>query len=156
MNARILQDALVADLTELFKDRRYPTPDDDDAVALSVFAQNLPKRKSENDDDPFPYIIARLDSGGIETQTSPHKVAVLLLIGVYDDHPENQGHRTVLEIMEVIQQHYEETPLLDRQFVFKDPFNWALQDEESYPYFFGAANLTFELPAPRRKVSDLV
>ena len=62
----------------------------------------------------------------------------------------------MLEILEVIQQHYEETPLLDGQFVFTDPFNWALQDEESYPYFFGAANLNFELPAPRRKWSDLV
>lgn len=155
MNARQLQDALVADLQELFKDRRYETPAGGTA-ALSVFPQNLPKRESENDDDPFPYIIARIDSGGVETQTDPHKVAVLLLVGIYDDDAANQGHRAVLEIMEVIQQHFEETPLLDRQFTFVDPFNWALQDEESYPYFFGAANLTFELPAPRRKVSDLV
>lgn len=155
MNARILQDALVADLTELFKDRRYHAPISDD-TALSVFSQNLPKRESEEDDDPFPYIIVRIDSGAIESQTDPHKVAVLLLVGVYDDDKENQGHRAVLEIMEVIQQHYEETPLLDGQFTFTDPFNWALQDEESYPYFFGAANLNFTLPAPRRKWSDLV
>ena len=155
MNARILQDALVDDLKELFKNRRYDTPAGG-TTALSVFPQNLPKRESEDDDDPFPYIIVRIDSGGIETQTDPHKVAVLLLIGFYDDGAENQGHRGVLEILEVIQQHYEETPLLAGQFVFKDPFNWALQDEESYPYFFGAANLNFELPAPRRKWSELV
>ena len=154
MNARILQDALVADLKELFKNRRWETPAGETA-ALSVFPQNLPKRESEDDDDPFPYIIARIDSGAIESQTNPHKVAVLLLVGVYDDAAENQGHRGVLEILEVIQQHYEETPLLDGQFTFTDPFNWALQDEESYPYFFGAANLTFTLPAPRRKASDL-
>lgn len=155
MNARILQDALVADLKELFKNRRWETPAGGTA-ALSVFPQNLPKRESEDDDDPFPYIIARIDSGAIESQTNPHKVAVLLLVGVYDDDAANQGHRGVLEILEVIQQHYEETPLLDGQFVFTDPFNWALQDEESYPYFFGAANLNFELPAPRRKWSDLI
>ena len=154
MNARLLQDALVTDLTELFKDRRYETPAGG-AAALSVFPQNLPKRESEDDNDPFPYIIARIDSGGIESQTDPHKVAILLLIGIYDDAAANQGHRAVLEILEVIQQHYEETPLLDGQFAFIDPFNWALQDEESYPYFFGAANLTFTLPAPRRKASDL-
>lgn len=155
MNARILQDALVADLAALFENRRYNTPSGGTA-ALSVFSQALPKRQSESDDDPFPYIIVRLDSGGIETQTDPHKVAVLLLVGVYDDDPENQGHRAVLEIMEVIQQHYEEIPLLAGQFTFTDPINWALQDEESYPYFFGAASLTFKLPAPRRKWSDLV
>lgn len=155
MNARLLQDAMVADLSELFKDRRYKAPDGRD-VSLSVFAQNLPKRQSEDDDDPFPYIIVRIDSGNIETQTDPHKVAVILLIGNYDDSPENQGHRAVLEIMELIQQHYEEMPLLAEKFIFTDPFNWALQDEESYPYYFGAANLTFKLPAPRRKWSDLV
>lgn len=155
MNARILQDALVSDLRVLFQDRRYKTPGGDNA-ALSVFPQLLPKRVSENDDDPFPYIIVRIDSGDIESQTDPCKVSVFILIGIYDDDASNQGHRTVLEIMEVIQQHYEEIPLLDKQFTFTDPFHWALQDEESYPYFFGGIEITFELPAPRRKWSNLV
>jgi len=155
MNARFLQDALVDDLQELFKNRRYKTPGGGTA-ALSVYPQNLPKRVSEDDDDPFPYIIARIDSGSIESQTDPHKVAIFLLIGIYDDEATNQGHRAVLEVMEVIQQHYEETPLLDGQFTFTDPFNWALQDEESYPFFFGGIEINFHLPAPRRKWSDLV
>ena len=155
MTARDLQDALVADLTELFKNRRYKTPAGGNASPIA-YPQSLPKRKSEEDDDPFPYIIARIDSGGIESQTDPHKVAVLLLVGIYDDDESNQGHRAVLEILELIQRHYEEIPLLDGQFTFSDPFNWALQDEDSYPYFFGAANITFTLPAPRRKWSDLV
>lgn len=155
MNARILQDALVADLQKLLNDRRYKTPDGGTA-ALSVFSQNLPKRVSEDDYDPFPYIIVRIDSGDIDTQTDPYKVAVFLLIGIFDDDTKNQGHRAVLEIMEVIQQHYEETPLLDGQFIFTDPFHWALQDEESYPYFLGGVEVNFTLPAPRRKWSDLV
>ena len=155
MTARDLQDALIADLNELFKDRRYKTPAGENAP-LIAYPQNLPKRKSEEDDDPFPYIIARIDSGGIESQTDPHKVAVLLLVGIFDDDERNQGHRAVLEVLELIQRHYEETPLLDGQFTFTDPFNWALQDEDSYPYFFGAANINFTLPAPRRKWSDLV
>lgn len=151
MNARLLQDAIVRDLKVLFRNRRYLTPDGETAQ-VSVFPQNLPKRSSEDDADPFPYIIVRIDSGKIETQTDPHRVDVLLLFGVYDDAAENQGHRTVLELIEVVQQHYEEIPLLAGQFVFTDPFDWALQDEESYPYFFGAAKLTFNLPAPRRKM----
>ena len=155
MNARELQQAVKEDLTILFQNTRYPTPEGETA-AVSVFKQNLSMRQNEDADDPFPYIIVRLDSGGIATQTDPHKVAVILLIGAYDDAPENKGHEIVLEIMEKIQHHYEQTPLLAGQFVFRDPFNWALQDEESYPYFFGAANLTFDLPATRRKWSNLV
>ena len=59
------------------------------------------------------------------------------------------------EIIERIQQHYEETPAL-KEFVCADPFNWALQDEPSYPYFYGAVNLVFHAPAPRAKWSELV
>lgn len=155
MNAILLQDALVSDLNKLFQNRRYKTPDGQTA-AVSVFAQNLPKRESEEDEDPFPYIVARLDSGDIESQTDAYKVAVILLVGVYDDDKSNQGHKTVLEIMEAIQRHYEEIPLLDGRYVFTDPFHWALQDEESYPYFFGGVQISFNAPAPRRKWSELV
>lgn len=152
MNARLLQDAVVEDLTTLFQNHRFKTPDGKTA-ALSWFAQTLPMRDTDDDDDPFPYGIVRLDSGGVANKTDPHKVAILLMIGIFDDDRRNQGHRAVTEIMELIQQHYEENPLLNGAFVFSDPFAWALQDEESYPYFFGAANLTFELPAPRTKAS---
>lgn len=153
MTARELQKAIAADLTDLFKDRQYTTPSGEPA-AIKAFRQQLPKRKSDDDDEPFPYIIVRLDSGGIENQTASHKVAVLLLIGICDDSPENTGHDAVMEIIEVIQQHYQENPFLQNgEFKFTDPFNWVLQDEESYPYFFGAANLVWEATAPRRKVS---
>ena len=154
MNARLLQDALVEDIAELFKNRQYTSPHIENAC-LQVFSQNLPKRESEEDDDPFPYVIVRLDGGSIESQTAPYKVSVLLLVGIFDDDPANQGHRAVLEIFEELQRHYEETPLVARQFIFDDPFEWALQDEESYPYFFGAARLSFKVTAPRRQVSDL-
>lgn len=157
MNARILQDALVADLTELLKDRRYKKPDGS-ASAPAVFAQSLPKQltDAETESDPFPYLIVRIDSGMIETQTDPYKVSLLLLLGIYDDDKQNQGHRAVLELIEVIQQHYEEHTDLKGQFVFTDPFNWALQDEDSFPYFFGGIEITFKVPAPRHAWSNLV
>ena len=78
------------------------------------------------------------------------------LVGMFDDDRKNQGHRAVLEILEEVRRHYEELPLLDGAFVFSDPYRWTLQEEESYPYFFGGAELSFDLPAPRRKWSELV
>lgn len=155
MNETRLQDALVNDLTRLFRNRRYKTPGGGNA-AVSVFAQNLPKRESEDDDEPFPYIIVRLHSGTVENQRSPGKADVLLLVGMYDDDRKNQGHRAVLEVIEEVRRHFEETPLLDGMFVFADPYWWTLQEEESYPYFFGGAEISFDIPAPRRKWSELV
>lgn len=156
MTARELQDAVVADLKKLFSGIYYKTPEETTSPP-NIYKQFLPKRTVEDGDkdDPYPYIIVRLDSGGIETQRDPHKVAVLLLIGIYDDDLQNNGYLAVMEIIEKIQRHYEETPAL-KEFVCADPFNWALQDEESYPYYFGACNLTFHVPAPRAKWSDLV
>lgn len=156
MTARELQDAVVADLKKLFSGIYYKTPEETTSPP-NIYKQFLPKRTVEDGDkdDPYPYIIVRLDSGGIETQRDPHKVAVLLLIGIYDDALQNDGHLAVMEVIEKIQRHYEETPAL-KEFVCADPFNWALQDEESYPYYFGACNLTFHVPAPRAKWSDLV
>ena len=156
MTARELQDAVASDLKKLFSGIYYKTPEESTSPP-NIYKQFLPKRTVEDGgkDDPYPYIIVRLDSGGIETQRDPHKVAVLLLIGIYDDDLQNNGHLAVLEIIEKIQRHYEETPAL-KEFVCADPFNWALQDEESYPYYFGACNLTFHVPAPRAKWSGLV
>lgn len=154
MTARELQEAIRKDLTALFERDRYKTPDGGEA-APGVYKQALPLLNSDDEDDPFPYIIVRLDSGGIDTPTDPHKIAVLLVIGIFDDNQQNNGHETVLEIIERIQQHYEEIPALG-EFQFTDPFGWALQDEQSYPYFYGAANLSFNAPAPRTKWSELV
>ena len=95
-------------------------------------------------------IIVRLSKGGIATPVDPHKVDIFLLIGIYDNDRRNIGHKTVLEIIEDIQKHYEKHPTLcGGAFQFTDPFTWVLQDEPSYPYFYGGCNLSFNLAAPR-------
>lgn len=154
MTARELQRDLVEDLTELFAGRSYRTPKGE-LAPVQVFSQLLPRRTSEDEDDPFPYIIVRIESGGIEAQDAAHKIAVVLLIGMYDDRMNNRGHELVLEAIEKILYHFEAKPAL-KEFTFVDPFEWALQDEESWPYFFGAVNLTFDAPPRRIDLSDLV
>ena len=165
------------DLEALFKDTRLKAPPDatsnrpayhmgmdtpdeeppqEDArcAPIGVFEQGLPIRDT-GADDPYPYIIIRLDTGGTETPTDAHKVNVILLIGVYDDDKQNQGHKSVLEIIERIQAHYEQQPTLSGGvFQFTDPFKWALQDEPSFPYFYGACNLAFNTYADRTEGSE--
>lgn len=150
MTARELQEAMAEDLKELFSDARYKTPEGGMA-APGIYKQALPKQESfdpDEEEEPFPYIIVRIDSGTIETPRDPHKITMVLLVGVYDDSLDNSGHVSVLEILERIQMHYQEKPLL-KQFAYTDPFKWALQDEPSWPHFFGAASVNFNAPAPR-------
>ena len=156
MNARELQTAIKEDLEALFSDTVLKDPPEEKpgTAKISVFEQELPIRDA-NADDPYPYIIAKLDTGGIDTPTDPHKVNVILLIGIYDNDRRNQGHKTVLEIIERIQTHYEKNPTLSGgTFQFTDPFKWVLQDEPSWPYFYGACNLAFNLYAQRTEGSE--
>lgn len=175
MTARELQPAIKKDLEALFEKTTFKAPPDlphnrpayqfdgpeqeppeevPRSAKLSVFEQELPIRDGEAE-DPYPYIIVRLDTGGIDTPTDPHKVNVILLVGIYDDDRQNQGHKTVLEVIERIQAHYEKEPTLcGAAFQFTDPFKWVLQDEPSYPYFYGACNLAFNLYANRTEGSE--
>ena len=154
MTARELQIAIMDDLAALFKDRQYKDPEGN-MVAPSIFKQQLPKRQSEEDEQPFPYIIVRLNFGNIEAHTDPHTVSVLLVIGAYDDDPANEGHDSVMEMIELIHRHYEERPIIPgTAFKFSLPFNWVLQDEESYPYFIGVASTVWNITEPRRSVTQ--
>lgn len=177
MNARELQTAIKEDLEALFSSTTLKAPppptgnrpayqldgpeqevpeETPGTAKISVFEQELPIRDGKSD-DPYPYIIVKLDTGGVEAPAEAHKVNAILLIGIYDNDRRNQGHKTVLEILEKIQTHYEEYPTLSGgAFQFADPFKWALQDEPSWPYFYGACNLAFNLPAPRTKESEFV
>lgn len=147
-----LQRALSADLETLFRNDRFKTPDGGTAPP-KAYAQFLPRRESDDSEDPFPYFIVRVESGGVESPTAPHEVTVTVLVGIFDDATENNGHFGVLEIIERIQRHYAETPALGGATV-SVPFHYALQDEESYPYFIGACSLTFQLPAPQSAWSE--
>ena len=152
MTANDLQKEIQKDLEALLADRRYETPAGEKA-AVQVFRQFVPKRASEEDDDPFPYIEVRIAGGRLPNQESPEKVQVFLIIGIYDDDHENNGMESVMEIIHVIKVHYEETPLLAGKFVCdteESPIEWDLQEEDSWPYFFGIMSLVFDIPAPRR------
>ena len=46
-------------------------------------------------------------------------------------------------------------PILSKQFMFlndeQHPFEWALQEEESFPYAFGAISMSFRTPTIRKE-----
>ena len=84
MTARDLQTAIMEDLDRLFQESRYKTPDNT-LAALKTHRQRINKQDAQDTEDPFPYIIVRLESGSIESVTDPHRVDVLLLIGIFDD-----------------------------------------------------------------------
>ena len=136
MTAQILQEELVKEIGVIFRDDLFKDSAGE-YIKMNVYEQNLPIRQDEDAPDPIP------------------EVLVTLLIGYFDDDAGNNGHKGVLGIIQKIQERFMKEPMLAKQFYFMNdeqhPFDWALQDEESFPYFFGAASMTFATAAIRKE-----
>lgn len=150
MTATMLQEELVKELEAIFKGDLFKNSLGE-YVKLNVYEQQLPIREDEDSPDPMPYIIVRLETGSTKSGTDPQEVLVTLLFGYFDDSPENNGHKGVLGMIQKVHERFEKQPMLANQFMFQDPFDWALQDEESFPYFFGAASMTFKTATIRKE-----
>lgn len=148
----MLQDELVEELKRLFKDHLYKRPGTAERVPINVFPQNIPVNETDDEDDPIPYIIVRLNSGkDAGTRDSFHTVKLVIIIGIWDDALDAQGHRDVLNIIHKIYERFQTKPNLSNKAVFDGEFNWVLQEDGYYPYHFGACALNFHIAALRRE-----
>lgn len=146
-----LQHALRRELETLFPEECYaPADDSGELRKISVFEQQLPE-PPEDEDEPAPYIIVRLLKGEIDDPDSPHRVSVVLIICIRDDTEENSGHAAVMNVIDKITHRFLREPLLDRRYEAVLPLNWALQDEDTAPYYIGGVEMSFEIPAVRRE-----
>ncbi|KXB60616.1 hypothetical protein [Lachnoanaerobaculum saburreum] len=154
MTVRNLQKELMKDIgnifeKDLFKDSlgKY--------VSLNIYAQNLPIREDEDAPDPVPYILVRVLDGKVKGWVEAQEVQVMLILGCFDDNINNDGHEILLELIQKIEERFLKNPILSKQFMFlndeQHPFEWALQEEESFPYVFGAISMSFRIPTIRKE-----
>lgn len=100
---------------------------------------------------PFPYILVRVQEGIIEKIDGEQTVDVTLIIGVVNRDHQNQGYKDILNIIQKIYERFAKNAILAQKYECVMPIQWALQEEESYPYFFGGMALRFETAAIKRK-----
>lgn len=124
-------------------------------VSLNVYAQNLPIREDEDAPDPVPYIVVRVLDGKVKGWVEAQEVQVMLILGCFDDNISNDGHEILLELIQKIEERFLKNPILSKQFMFlndeQHPFEWVLQEEESFPYFFGAISMSFRTATIRKE-----
>lgn len=151
MTPLMLQDELVEEMKRLLSDYLYKTPSGE-RIPINVYPQNIPVNETDDDEDPIPYIIVRLNSGDDPgTRDSFNTVKLVLIVGIWDDSLDNQGHRDVLNIFQKVYERFHTNPNLNNKAVYAGEFNWALQDDAYYPYTFGACSLSFHIAAIRRE-----
>ena len=168
MIATFLQSELTEELRKIFSDFRLKNPQGDSS-GIKIFEQLLPMSESGESEvippevlenglaeeqtipDPYPYIIVRIEDGEIKDEDSAQEVNVTLLIGVYEPDYDKQGHKDILNIIAKVYERFAKIPILNGKYTIQYPILWTLQEEESYPYYFGGMTLIFEIAALRRE-----
>ncbi len=168
MTAAFLQSELADELKKILSDFRLKNPQGEPS-GINIFEQLLPMSEPLGQGEiasellenglvdvqtapaPYPYIIVRLDEGEIEDADSAQKVNLSLLIGIYDPDYEKQGHKDILNIIAKIYERFAKCPVLNGKYTIQYPILWVLQEEESYPFYFGGMTLGFETAMIRRE-----
>lgn len=155
-----LQQTLIEELTTLLKDVLLPTVAGGEA-APTGYEQALPVVTEDEDDDSkfFPYFIVRIETGkitgfqGWTADESPWTVNLTVLLGTYDPDKNTNGHRALLEMITRITNRFIVHPCMGKNDEFRaiqEGMNWALQDEDTYPFYFGAIEIPFYVPKIER------
>ena len=147
---QLCQDALIEMLRELFAGKKYNGQEG--RKPLAIFKQDLPIPE-ENDVDAdtdvahAPYIVVRMTGGEIADDKSPQTVEFSLIICAYDTGIERAGFQDVANIKEDIVQRACTAPYFGGAFTILKPIAWALQQDDTAPYYYGAVTMNCTAPA---------
>lgn len=147
---QLCQDALIEALEELFKGKKYNGQQG--RKPLRIYKQDLPITEA-NDSDvdtdaaAAPYIVVRMTGGQIEDDVSAQRVEFSLVICTYDLSNAREGYQDVANIKEDMIQRFCTKPYFGGVFTVLKPIVWAMQQDDTHPYYFGACNLNCTAPA---------
>ena len=178
MTQEFLQDAVVADLEQLFQGETLKNSAGVDR-GIRVFPQDLPIRagadiepdpveedleadqaedqtpeETEPEDVPEPYVIVRIPGGELPDQDTRQQVEVILVVCVCDPDPGRQGFRDALHIVNAIMTHYGENGIVGRRYEVQYPIKWVTQEEDTHPYYFAGMALKLAAPAIFKEVPE--
>lgn len=163
--------AMVKEIEEITKDMRFPSPEGAELVPLSVYEQALPileKRKPDSDYEyaetidyqdnmeedatlKCPWCVVKIENGSIPGINDMQEVTLAICFGVFNDSLENNGHMEIMNLIQRVYERFAVNPILDGQYTCTGKFEWAVQEEDTHPYFFGALLTTFKFQGFRRE-----
>lgn len=147
---QLCQDALIEMLRALFDGKLYNGQEGQ--KALRIFKQDLPipeelDTDADTDVAHAPYIVVRMTGGEIADDKSPQTVEFSMIICAYDTGADRAGFQDVANIKEAIIQRACSAPYFGGAFTILKPIAWALQQDDTAPYYYGAVTLICTAPA---------
>lgn len=139
-----LQELLINELKRIFEESKY-TSEAGTPKKINIFKQDLPIPENDSGDEysPVPYIIVRISQGQTEV-CDKAKVDVQLVFCIFDEGSDRQGYTEILNMIDKTSYRFLTKPHIGN-FRLNGTLEWALQDDvESYPYYFGGIEMSFE------------
>ena len=141
---------LIKEIENILKDIQTKNPSGETVVGVKGYEQALPVIMDDEEDETqfFPYFICRMAEGETDDDSNPWVDTVSILIGVYDDDKQKNGHRHIMTMIQRITDRFAKEPLLNKKFRAQEKMSFALQepDPDTYPFFFGGVELKFSVP----------
>nr|DAJ08300.1 MAG TPA: tail completion protein [Caudoviricetes sp.] len=166
------QKALVNEIKEITKEMIFHAPKRTEMIPIEVFPQSLPipvlnnaddvinedssnlNYQSDQIEDPVfkcPWCVVKIEGGSIPGINEQQTIQVAICFGIFNNNVNNQGHLELLNLFQKVYERFAIDPILDGQFTCAGEFDWALQDEDTYPYYFGAITTSFKFMGYRRE-----
>jgi len=148
MVASDFQRELMKEIEQITSQVVYQKADGERRNGVTAYMQQLPQVTEDEEDASafFPYAIVRLASGDTQDDNDCWSIKTEILLGCYDESTDSHGHLDVLETIQRICDRFAAKPLLAQKYYAGQHIQWALQDEDTYPYYFGGIEITFNLP----------
>lgn len=146
MTPIFLQRCLVAELKVLFTG--FCSTDDvsQKFSTVKVFAQDLPIAFGGDEEEQVPYIIVRIDSGNIQELNQQERVEMILIFCMKSTNESRQGYLDIMNMIQRVKDRFLRNFRLGEYFFFEPPFEWVVQEEDTFPYFYGAVKMNFYCP----------
>jgi hypothetical protein len=164
----LLQKALMSEIEKITDGMTFKQPGKEKRKKLQIYGQGLPipeHSPAERDDETIDYVetdaeeavfkcpwcIVRVEKGKIDGINADPNVVTSIEFGIFDDNTDNQGHEDVLNLIWKIYTRFAGDSLLEMQYECLNDFEFATQDEDTFPYFFGAMSMTFKFKGVQRE-----
>ena len=99
----------------------------------------------------FFHISLRLSEGKTEDDDSPWLVTADIILGVCENDKDVPGHEHIMVMIQRITDRFAAEPLLNNKFRAEQDMEWAVQDEDTYPFYFGGVEIKFRTPKIGRR-----
>lgn len=139
----MLQDFLVEEMKRLF-DGFLLKNSKEELVPLNVYHQHVPLKKLPKDEE-FPYLRVYLLAGTDPGHEDPNQCTIIFAPGVYDKGEDNQGYRSVLNIIWRIYEHLKRHVVFEGKCEVQPAMDWRLDPDDHYPYHFGELETTWNV-----------